>query len=439
MENLESSTKEAAAAQTTRRGYLTQLKPARRGFITNYPNFQHWKKATAEEVLAPEPLNIYVHMPFCAQQCSYCYYKTVQGSRKSEVDQYVDTLCQEIELATQHFHLNERPIRSVYFGGGTPTLLSEANLAQVVETLRRNLVISDNIEFTVEAEPVTLTQRKADALKELKVNRISLGVQSLCDDIIKLSNRKDTEQKVLKAIEIAQSTGAVVNIDLMSGLAGETPETWAYSIRRALESKVESITIYKTELYANTEYFKDIRNDKLVLPTDEEELAFMQYGMDQFAAANYLPWGFITFTREGLYPHIHAPSIWKGEDYYPFGTSAFGRMGNWLFQNSNDIPKYIAQIEAKKLPIARGHILTSLDLMVRELVLSLKLMRYRTALFEERFGFQLEKICAPVIEQLIKDNFIILTNGEIVMTQKGILHGDYVGKSLGQHLLNLYP
>jgi oxygen-independent coproporphyrinogen-3 oxidase len=437
MENLGLTDKEAAL-QTTRRGYLTQLKPARRGFITNYPNFQHWKKSDADEVLAPQPLNIYVHIPFCAQQCSYCYYKTVQGSRKSEVDQYVDILCREIELATRHFHLDERPVRSVYFGGGTPSLLSESNLAQIVTCLRKNLSIDADAEFTVEAEPVTLTQKKADALRELKVNRISLGVQSLCDEIIKLSNRKDTEEKVLKAIEMAQSTGASVNIDLMSGLAGETPETWAYSIKRALESNVESITVYKTELYANTEYFKEIRNDKLVLPSDEQELEFMQYALDKFAGANYLPWSFFTFTRDGKHEHVHAPSIWKGEDYFPFGTSAFGRVGNWLFQNTNDIPKYVSQIEANHLAIARGHQLTSLDLMVREVVLGMKLMKYQTHLFEDRFGFDLEKICAPAIEQLVNDGFVTLQNGELALTQKGILHGDYAGKSLGQHLLNLF-
>lgn len=437
MEKLEPADKEAAL-HTTRRGYMTELKPARRGFITNYPNFQHWKKSTGDDVIAPQPLNIYVHIPFCAQQCSYCYYKTIQGSRKSEVDQYVDVLCQEIELATRHFHLDERPVRSIYFGGGTPTLLSESNIAQITECLRKNLTINADAEFTVEAEPVTLTQKKADLLRELNVNRVSLGVQSLCDDIIKLSNRKDTEQRVMKAIEMAQSTGASVNIDLMSGLAGETSETWAYSIRRALESKVESITVYKTELYANTEYYKEIRNDNLVLPTDEQELELMQYALDQFAAANYLPWSFFTFTRDGNYEHVHAPSIWKGEDYYPFGTSAFGRVGSWLFQNSNDIPKYFAQIEAKKLAIVRGHKLTALDLMVRELVLGMKLMNYQTSLFEEKFGFQLEKICAPAIDHLLTDGYATLENGVIALTQKGMLHGDYAGKSLGQHLLKLF-
>ena len=427
-----------ANLETTRRGYLTHLTPARRGFITNYPNFQHWKKTSGDEVLSPPPLNIYVHIPFCAQQCSYCYYRTIQNSRKSEVDQYVDTLCQEIELATQRFHLDERAVESVYFGGGTPSLLSSANLTQITECLRKNMTIPDTAEFTVEAEPVTLTVKTAATLKELGVNRISLGVQSLCDDIIKLSNRKDTEKKVLKAIEIAQSSDASVNIDLMSGLAGETFKTWKYSVQKALESQVDSITVYKTELYANTEYFKEIRKDNLVLPTDEQELEFMQYALDEFAGANYLPWSFFTFTRNGDHAHIHAPSIWQGGDYYPFGTSAFGRMGDWLFQNTNDVPKYREQIEAGQMPLNRGHHLTALDLMVRELVLGMKLMHYDMSLFEQKYGLQVEKLCASALEELVNDDYIQVENRTISLTAKGMLHGDYAGKRLGQDLLGLF-
>jgi len=426
---------EKAHSQTTRKGFITNLESSRRGFVTNYPNFQHWKNATAEEILTGRPLNIYVHIPFCAQQCAYCYYRTITGSRKSEIDRYVDALCREIETATERFNLKDRPVISVYFGGGTPTLISGENLSQIVETLHKNLNIVEGHEFTVEGEPVTLIQKKADVLKQLGVNRISLGVQSLCDDIIKLSNRQDTEQKVLKAIDIAKSTGAIVNIDLMSGLAGETPETWAYTIKNALNTDVESITVYKTELYANTQYFKDIRNEKLELPSDEQELEFIRHAMEEFERAQYLPWCFFTFTKQGRYVHIHTPSIWRGDDYFPFGTSAFGRLGNWLFQNTNEAEKYVSQVEAGETPISRAHHLTSLDEMVRDVVLEMKLIRLDLKKFKNKYGFKLESFCGPTMEQLESDGFISISEDEIKLTSKGILHGDYVGKSLGKSLM----
>ncbi len=424
-----------AHLQTARKGFITNLESSRRGFITNYPNFQHWKKATAEEILTNKPLNIYVHIPFCAQQCAYCYYRTLTGSRKSEIDRYINALCREIEIAAQRFNLKERSVISVYFGGGTPTLISGDNLSKIIETLHNNLNIVDNYEFTVEGEPVTLIQKKAEILKQIGVNRISLGVQSLCDDIIKLSNRQDTEKKVVKAIEIAKSTGAIVNIDLMSGLAGETQETWAYTIKRALDIDVESITVYKTELYANTQYFKDVRNNKLELPSDEQELEFMRYAMEQFGQAQYLPWCFFTFTRNGQYKHVHAPSIWQGDDFFPFGTSAFGRLDRWLFQNTNEVEKYISLVEAGDSPIRRGHHLTSLDEMVRDVVLEMKLISLDLKKFQRKYGFKLDSFCGSTMKQLESDGFISFSEDEIKLTSKGILHGDYVGKSLGKSLM----
>jgi oxygen-independent coproporphyrinogen-3 oxidase len=432
--NAENTSLEQVSA---RRKFIANLEPSRKGFVTNYPNFQHWKKMPSEKILAPKPLNIYVHIPFCAQQCSYCYYRTITGSRKSEMDQYVEALCREIEIAAKRFHLNERPILSVYFGGGTPTLLGEESLSKITETLHKHLSIdtTGEFEFTVEAEPVTMTEKKAKILQGLGVNRISLGVQSLSDDIIKLSNRQDTEKKVVKAIDFARKTGASVNIDLMSGLAGETPETWAYSVKRALSTEVESITVYKMELYANTQYYKDLRNNKIELPSDEQEIEFMRHGIEQFEQAQYKPWCFFTFTKGGDFVHVHAPSIWRGDDYYPFGTSAFGRLGNWLFQNTNDVEKYISLVNAGQNPISRGHEMTCLDGMVRDILLGLKLISLDLETFKNRYGIKLDVLCGSTMKQLESEGFITTSDSEIVLTSKGILHGDYAGKSLAKAMV----
>ncbi|EIJ41672.1 Fe-S oxidoreductase, coproporphyrinogen III oxidase [Beggiatoa alba B18LD] len=411
--------------------------PSRKGFITNYPNFLHWKKLDVDEMQTDRPLNLYVHSPFCAQRCSYCYYRTITNSRKSEIDRYVDALCKEITLANQQFGLGKRPVNSVYFGGGTPTLLAGDNLKQITDTLRQHFNL-DNAEFTVEGEPVTLTEKKADVLKELGVNRISLGVQSLSDDIIKLSNRQDTEAKVLRAIEFAKSTNAVVNIDLMSGLAGEKPDTWEYSVNRALETGVHSITVYKMELYTNTQYFIEVRNESLQLPSDDQELDFMQYALNKFDEAQYRPWSFFTFTKEGRYTHVHAPSIWRGDDCYAFGTSAFGRLGTWVYQNSNDADKYISMVEAGELPINRGHYLTCLDQMIRDVVLGMKLIHLDLTAFQKKHGFKLSSLCGAELNKLQEDGYITLSDTEVVLTPKGILHGDYVGKSLGKRLADMY-
>lgn len=409
------------------------LKPSRKGFVTNYPPFAHWKKEHLDEARAEKPLVIYVHIPFCAQQCSYCHYVTQTGTRKSEIDSYVDALCKEIELGSNQYALKNRPVVSLYLGGGTPTLLHEKHLHQIKEALDRHLSIGDH-EFCVEAEPVTLTTKKANILKDLGVNRISMGVQSLCDDIIQKTNRHDTEAKAIEAIATAKETGAVVNIDLMSGLAGEVPETWEYSVKRALESEVESITIYKTELYANTEYFMGLRKKTIDLPNDDQEIEFMQYAIDQMNGANYLPWSFFTFTKDGLHESAYAVKTWSGTDCFSFGVSAFGSMDNWLYQNTNDIARYIAEIEEGELPMNRGYVLSSQEQMMKTVLLGMKMISLDLTQFKKKYGFSLQALCGPTLERLQAEDYIQVTDTEVTKTAKGILYGDYTGRCLANSL-----
>lgn len=411
--------------------------PARKGFITNYPNFMQWKRLSAQDMENRKPLNLYLHTPYCIQRCSYCYYKTInlRGQEKQKrMGQYVDALCRELALASEVYHLKDRPVLSIYFGGGTPSLLPSEQLLQINETLRKHYHIN-GAEYTVEGEPVTLTEEKLDTILQMGANRMSMGVQSFDTDIIQSSHRLDDEKKVLRAIELARSTPLALNIDLMSGLAGETDKTWAHSVSRAIESGVESITVYKTELYTNTEYYRGIKNKTLELPTDDEELRYMRYAMEQLEEADYVPWSFYTFTKHGENVHLHSPSVFRGDDIYAFGTSAFGRLGDYLFQNTNDEEKYIQMLSEDQLPVQRGHRLTMLDSMIRDVVLSMKLVRFSLSDFAEKYGVKLEMLCAETVRELVEDGFITMSDDALHLTKKGILYGDYAGKSLARSLM----
>jgi oxygen-independent coproporphyrinogen-3 oxidase len=430
-----------ALQMSARRGFITNLEGSRRGFITNYPNVTQWGQLKDSPIQASqEPLNIYLHIPFCAQQCSYCYYRVITGASRSDMTRYVDVLRKEMKMASERYNLRDRPIKSIYFGGGTPTMLQEVHLQAISDGLREFFPnIDADTELTIEGEPVTMTKKKAAAFANLSIplTRISMGVQSLDDDVIKHTQRKDKADRVIESIRYAQEVGAHVNIDLMSGLAGDTFETWKNSVDKALETGVESITVYKTEVYANSQYFRELRKDAIRLPDDEEELQYMDYALDAFEKANYKPWSVNTFTKNGDYPHIHSPRLWKGEDYLPLGTSAFGKIGDQLFQNTNDPEKYMEAIESGKFPIHRGHTLSYKDKMVRAALLGMKLMKMDLDTYENNFGFRLEKLCASTIEELVAEGFITLTDTAIISTRKGILHADYIGKQLGRALQNI--
>jgi oxygen-independent coproporphyrinogen-3 oxidase len=413
--------------------------PARKGFVTNYPNFPHWKRLSPGQIDSG-PLNIYLHTPFCIQRCSYCYYKTInlRGADKAErMDRYVNALCREIELGAQKFDLKKRRVISIYFGGGTPSLLHEKQIEKIGRALHDNFTLTAP-EFTMEGEPVTLTKSKADMMLAIQVNRISMGVQSFDDEIIRASHRLDNEQKVLRAIDLVKQTGVTFNIDLMSGLAGETMGKWEHSVRRAIESGATSVTVYKTELYNNTEYYRSIKDQTLVLPSDDEELRYMQFAMQRLQAADYVPWSFYNYTKRDGPVHVHSPSIFRGDDCAAFGVSSFGRYGDWLYQNTNDEEKYIHQVETGELPVQRGYQLTSLDNIVRDVVLCMKLVSFDLRWFQHKHGFKLESLCADTLKQLQADGFITISEDEIRLTEKGMLYGDYAGKSLVRALLSYY-
>lgn len=415
-----------------------ELEVTRRGFVTNYPDFRHWRTEAVEQGLNRQPLNVYLHLPYCIQRCAYCHYKTttLRDTQLSEIDRYIDSLCREIKLATERFHLRERPAISVYFGGGTPTLLSPANIERVMRTLHQNLTLA-NPEINFEAEPVSLTASKAEVLTQHGVNRINLGIQSFSDEIVFRTGRRDTEKQAMKAIEIALSTGAVVNIDLISGLEGETPDTWAYSVRRAIDSGAHSITVYKLELYANTEYYANLRRQNITLPSDEEELKLAGYAFEELTSAGYQPVNFFTFNRGDQYTQRHITTKWQGTDVYAFGSSAFGSLGNWAYQNTNDLERYCELLEQEKLPLFRGYVYNDLELMTRDVVLGMKLIRFDRRTFRKRHGIDLVRLCEPVVRRLQEDEFIAVEDEAIVVTRKGILYGDYVGRVLATALESL--
>jgi oxygen-independent coproporphyrinogen III oxidase len=312
---------------------------SRKGFIITYPMFRYWNRTALDQGAGRPPLNLYIHMPYCIQRCAYCWFKTttLRENRLAEIDRYVESVCRELELASRLYGLAERRVETVYFGGGTPTLMSEDNIDRLFAAVHAHFNLADP-QITFEGEPVTLTARKAAVLARHRVNRISLGIQSFKEEIVSQTGRRDTEEQTFAAIEIAKATGAEVNIDLISGLAGETAETWAYSVRRALEADVHNITIYKLELYANTPYYGAEKRNEISLPDDEQELALIRYALAELRKHGYQPVNTFTFSKGGLYDQKHTRSKWLGNDNCAVGVSAFGSIGRFNYQNVNDIP-----------------------------------------------------------------------------------------------------
>ena len=223
-------------------------------FISNYPPYSKWNADQLDEVsqvmaappIADTPLGLYLHIPFCRKRCKFCYFKVFTDQNAKDIEAYVAALCKEIELVSQQPIMGQRPFRFVYFGGGTPSFLSSKQLTSLVDRLRANINWDQAEEVTFECEPGTLQENKIKTLKELGVTRLSLGVENFTDSVLEENGRAHLSKEVYKSWDwIKAADFDNVNIDLISGMVGETWDNWKYNIAEAIKLSPESVTIYQ--------------------------------------------------------------------------------------------------------------------------------------------------------------------------------------------------
>ena len=415
--------------------------PTREEFYTNYPFYKYWNSDSNEKLLNPEGLSIYIHIPFCIQICDYCFYNKELIKSKEQVNEYVDFLCREIKMVSEKYGLKTRKVNAIYMGGGTPSVLTEKQFEQLTATLYEyHNVDPDSLEFTVEAEPGTFSKSKLEQYKTNGVNRISMGVQSFDDEIIKLSSRKHTAAKAIQSIQSVHEIGGFnINIDLLSGLAGETMETWEKSLDTALDQSINLLTIYKMKTYANTNFFmKGVHMKEIELPSESREVEFMTFALDKLLAEDYQMWSTFAFSKDhsksGYIEHT-----WRGQDMVAYGVSSFGKLGNINYQNLNTTHLYYERIKNDQLPIFRSFDLSFKDLIVKELLLcAARLFSYKKQEFIHKFGFDYFDLIPETISQLTLKGYIEDRTDELVLTKQGILFGDFVSKIIADSVKNVF-
>ena len=412
--------------------------PHRNEFYTNYPSYKYWGKNDNSKLFSSPGINIYIHIPFCIQICDYCFYMKELVKSKDQINTYVDFLCKEIELVSKRFNLKDKKVNSIYIGGGTPSVLTETQFKRLTETLHQWHNIQE-LEFTIEAEPGTFSKNKLQCYKEIGVNRLSMGIQSFDDEVIKLSSRKHSSMQALNSISLAKENGAFqVNIDLLSGLAGETMSSWIKTLEIAFEQRVDMLTIYKMKAYSNTVFFqKGVYDNKIELPSSEQEIEFMKKALETAGEKKYGMWSTFAFNLNGSQSK-YIEHTWRGEDLIAYGASSFGRIREINYQNLNNINAYYEKISQEELPLYRSFALSVKDQIVREILLcSARLFSYRKSEFVSKFGFDYFDLIPEMIEQLVELGYIEQSKEELILTSQGILFGDFVSKLLAESVKNI--
>src|SRR5215470_12678575 len=266
------------------------LELKRGGFIASYPPFETLHQDSIDAAWDKRRLGIYVHLPYCRKRCTFCFYKVYTNRNAKPMDRYLEAVLQEIDAYGQRGDLRDRPVDTIYFGGGTPTTLSEDQLRQLADRLKANFNISPNVEWTSESEPGTLSEEKVATLREIGVTRLSMGVQTMDDDLLKKNGRSHNSDWVYRALEWARANKfPSINLDLMSGILDETLETWDASLQKFIDLSIEHISIYRMEVYKNTLLYAAGYTGPGVggIPTNEEELEMWLHSVDKLENAGY--------------------------------------------------------------------------------------------------------------------------------------------------------
>lgn len=405
-------------------------------FISNYPPFSQWDRAYVGEAYAaldsePDrtvPLGLYLHIPFCRKRCKFCYFRVYTNQNARAIERYVEALAQEVELLSRRRAAQDRELKFVYFGGGTPSYLSSKQLKFLRDSLERSVSWRHAEEVTFECEPGTLSLEKVQTLKDIGVTRVSLGVENFNDQILEANGRAHLAPEIFRAYEWIQQVGfPQVNVDLIAGMIGETDENWAKCVELVRQLAPDNITIYQMELPFNTLISKDMRELGVVSPVANwaTKRRWVSEAMDALLAAGYhVSSGNELVRQPATDRFIYRDNLFRGSDIVCAGVSSFGHLQGVHYQNLDQLDDYLQAVERGELPINRALRPTPHQLLIREFVLQMKEGRVEAEPFRRKFGVDvLQEFAEPLANQQAK-GYLTIVGDAVVLTRKGLLQVD---------------
>ncbi len=372
---------------------------------------------------------IYIHIPFCKQACHYCdFHFSTSLKKKTEL---VAAICKELILRKDEI---KEEIRTIYFGGGTPSLLTLEELEQILDVIKSNFSISEDPEITLEANPDDLTKDVILQLSKSPINRVSIGVQSFFEEDLKLMNRAHNASEAMSSIKEALHYFDNISIDLIYGIPGMSKERWQENLNIALSLKVPHLSCYALTVEPKTALAAFIK--KGIVPPVEDDVAEEHYKLLLTAseAAGYENYEFSNFSVQGYHSQNNT-AYWQGKSYLGIGPSAHSYDGDTRSWNINNNTKYIKGIEAGLLPVER-EILSKKD----------KFNEYIMTGLRTKWGVSLKKVSNDygklfheyLLEQAkepLSNKLLLLEDNVLKVSKKGKFLSDGIASSL--FLVNL--
>ena len=361
---------------------------------------------------------LYIHIPFCSSRCSYCDFAT--GIYQSELaERYVQALVQELRQSGY----SGASVDTIYFGGGTPSLLSPAQLDRILATVHDKFQIDPASEITLEINPGSADPEKLRAFRSLGINRASFGAQTFDDAELAKLGRSHSVADTLKTFADLRSAGFTnISFDLIAGLPGQTLDGWQRNIKQALELGPEHLSFYLLEVHSGTPLAEHIRRGIQPEPDDDLAGVMYQWMLEQSADTGYEHYEISNLCRPGFHSR-HNVKYWTGQPYYGFGCSAHsydGQTRRW--SNHRDVLKYVEVIESGASATAEEQQLTPTDVRAEALFLGMRLMQgVDVRRYRESFGVDLRDVHGDDLERFCKAGLLEFDGDLIRLTRTGAL------------------
>ncbi|WP_445669953.1 radical SAM family heme chaperone HemW [Peribacillus sp. FSL H8-0477] len=367
----------------------------------------------------------YIHIPFCEHICHYCDFNKVflQGQ---PVDEYLKMMKKEMQLQVKTYP-SAPELETIFVGGGTPTSLNETQLQYLCDSITETFTLKKDGEYTFEANPGELSREKLEILYQSGVNRLSFGVQSFTDDLLKRIGRTHRAADVYETIEKAQSVGFTnISIDLIYGLPGQTMEDFTDTLDKALALDLPHYSSYSLIVEPKTVFYNLMQKGKLHLPPQDLEASMYEKLMETMEKHNLHQYEISNFARTG-FESRHNLTYWNNEEYYGIGAGAHGYTGGNRIANHGPVKKYMTPLQANELPVLETHVVPLNEKMEEEMFLGLrKTAGVSMQHFKDKFFVEMTEVFAKPIEEQTRHGLLVQENDFIRLTEKGKLLGNEV-------------
>lgn len=374
-------------------------------------------------------IGLYIHIPFCRQKCYYCDFVSF-ANRDDMIERYVNCLEQEIiqyaqenKVMSDHNLEPKYILKTIYIGGGTPSAIPEKYIVEILETVKENFEIKEDAEITIEVNPGTATKEKLETYKEFGINRLSIGLQAVQDDILKKIGRIHTYQDFLDTYNYARDVGfSNINVDLMIDLPDQTLDNVKESVKEIIRLKPEHISVYSLILEKNTRMYEMIASKMVEIAPDDIERQMYWYVKKTLEKHNYMQYEISNFAKQD-FESRHNMDCWNQNEYIGVGTAACSYIEDKRYSNVEALDEYITNIENKEpnKNLILEEVLKLEDKMNEYMMLGLrKIDGIDIQTFENKFHVNpIMKYC-KILEKLNHEGLIEINANTIKLTNKGI-------------------